>query len=71
MKKSDYAVIDKLYSCYDEYRFIFKHIFVPNAKYGKNSSHEIRYGNGPKLPNRWTTMFDHTKGEIGISKQEI
>lgn len=71
MKIKDYAMIDNLYSSYVEYRWQFKHIFVPNPIYGENSASKIRNDNGVIKPNKPQTFFDQSKAYIGLSKQEI
>lgn len=71
MRLKEYAQVDNFYSCYVEYRWIFKHIFVPNPISGKNSATRLRSENRIKQPQRWNELRDITKNELYIKKETI
>lgn len=66
-----YAKIDRFYSVFDGEKTIFKHIFRPHPKYGRNSTSEIVNSNNIIFPDRNTKLFDKTKSTYFIKKEEI
>jgi len=71
MKMKEYACTDNFYSCYVEYRWIYKHIFRPNPISGKNSASRVRAENQIKEPQRKFELRDKTKYEIYSKKETI
>lgn len=72
MKKEQYAVIDNLYfTIYESGKCLYRHIFVPNPLYGKNSAMKIKHGSRMSLPNGTNSLFDQTKNTLYMKKDEI
>ena len=66
-----YAKTDNLFFCAENGRGVFKHIFLPNPRMGKNSSVKLKGRNGILLPRRKYTLFDKTKQSYYDGKDEI
>lgn len=66
-----YAMTDNLYYYYQQGKEVFKHIFIPNPKSGKNSASHISGSNEFNFPNRKYTLFDRTKEYYYSAKDVI
>lgn len=69
--KNEYAMIDNLYSVYEDGHYQYKHIFRPNAISGRNSATHIITGNGFIEPQRARGLLDLTKTYFYIAWEKI